>query len=192
MNYALAAVAIKFIRRIEMYNQRENKCYKIRNAALQDLDDIAALESICFPKKEAASRESFENRLQVFADYFWLLEQRENNAEDGKLVSMVNGMLTDATDLVDEMYENSNMHTEDGKWFMIFGVETRPEYQKKGLAGLLLKHVIEEIRKKDKSGIVLTCKEELLKFYEKFGFKNEGISRSTHGDVVWYQMRLKF
>ena len=26
----------------------------------------------------------------------------------------------------------------------------------------------------------------------KFGFKNEGVSSSVHGGVVWYQMRLEF
>jgi hypothetical protein len=29
-------------------------------------------------------------------------------------------------------------------------------------------------------------------YYAKFGFVNEGVSGSTHGGVVWYQMRLKF
>ena len=30
------------------------------------------------------------------------------------------------------------------------------------------------------------------KFYQKFGFKSEGKSDSTHGGAVWYQMRLTF
>ena len=34
--------------------------------------------------------------------------------------------------------------------------------------------------------------EALVHYYAKFGFVNEGISGSTHGGVVWYQMRLKF
>jgi hypothetical protein len=32
----------------------------------------------------------------------------------------------------------------------------------------------------------------MLDFYEKFGYRNEGISSSVHGDAVWYQMRLTF
>ena len=43
-----------------------------------------------------------------------------------------------------------------------------------------------------RKGLVLTCKEKLLHYYAKFGFVNEGVSGSTHGGVVWYQMRLKF
>ena len=43
-----------------------------------------------------------------------------------------------------------------------------------------------------RKGLVLTCKEKLLHYYAKFGFVNEGVSASTHGGVVWYQMRLRF
>jgi len=43
-----------------------------------------------------------------------------------------------------------------------------------------------------KKGLVLTCKEKLIAYYAKFGFENEGISESVHGNVIWYQMRYKF
>ena len=39
---------------------------------------------------------------------------------------------------------------------------------------------------------MLTCKERLIGFYARFGFVDEGVSASTHGDVVWHQMRLTF
>lgn len=34
--------------------------------------------------------------------------------------------------------------------------------------------------------------EKLRHFYASFGFVEEGISTSTHGNVTWYQMRLQF
>ena len=40
-------------------------------------------------------------------------------------------------------------------------------------------------------GIVLTCKEHLIPFYSEFGFVDEGISSSTHGNVLWHQMRYE-
>ena len=41
--------------------------------------------------------------------------------------------------------------------------------------------------------LVLTCKEKLVPYYAKFGFSDEGVSdKSTHGNVVWHQMRLAF
>mgnify|MGYP000756656745 CR=1 FL=1 len=52
--------------------------------------------------------------------------------------------------------------------------------------------VIADARAQGRKGLVLTCKEALVHYYAKFGFVNEGVSGSTHGGVVWYQMRLKF
>ncbi len=72
-------------------------------------------------------------------------------------------------------------------------VFTLPNYRKQGLAGKLIMHVIEDARKEGRKGVVLTCKEKLIHYYAKFGFKDEGVSdKSTHGNVFWYQMRLVF
>lgn len=157
----------------------------IRKAALSDLDAIAAVEAACFPKAEAADREAFKNRLMTYPDHFWLLE------DDGRIIAFVNGMVSDKPVLCDEMYENASMHNEYGDWQMIFGVDTIPEYQRQGCAEKLIREVIEDAKKQGRLGVVLTCKEKLLHYYEKFGFVNEGVSDSVHGGAVWYDMRLK-
>lgn len=66
----------------------------------------------------------------------------------------------------------------------IFEVETHPEYQNRGYASILINKMIKEAEKENRKGIVLTCKKELIHYYEKFGFVNEGISGSVHGNVV--------
>ena len=53
-------------------------------------------------------------------------------------------------------------------------------------------HVIGEAKAQGRKGLVLTCKDKLVHYYAKFGFVSEGVSGSTHGNVVWYQMRLRF
>ena len=73
---------------------------------------------------------------------------------------------------------------------MLFGVATAPAYQKSGFASKLMERAIEDARKQNRCGIVLTCKEELIRFYSHFGFVSEGISDSEHGGAIWYQMRL--
>lgn len=75
---------------------------------------------------------------------------------------------------------------------MIFGVDTRPAYRRRGCAQLLLERAIADARDQGRKGLVLTCKEHLLHYYAKFGFVSEGISQSVHGNVQWYQMRLTF
>ena len=151
----------------------------IRTATLQDIDQIAAVEKECFPAAEAATKEEFEQRLSHYADHFWLM------FEDDKLIAFVDGMVTDQEDLTDEMYENATMHNENGAWQMIFGVNTLPAYRNHGYA-------IADAKDQGRKGLVLTCKDRLVHYYAKFGFENEGVSESVHGNVVWNQMRLKF
>lgn len=159
---------------------------EIRKATLNDLEAIEAVEAECFPPAEAASLESIRKRLTVFPDYFWVL------FDGDKMVGFVNGMATDLPDLCDEMYDDASMHKADGKWQMIFGVDTIPEYRKQGCAERVLKQVISDTKAAGKLGLVLTCKDHLVHYYAKFGFVDEGISDSTHGGVVWHKMRLTF
>ena len=160
---------------------------KIRTATMDDLDVIAGVEAECFPAAEAATKEEFAERIQYYGDHFWLLFDAE------KLVAFVDGFVTNAADLTDEMYAKASMHEEDGAWQMIFGVNTIPAYRKRGLAGKLIERAIEDAREQGRKGLVLTCKDHLVHYYAKFGFENEGVSEnSTHGDAVWNQMRLTF
>lgn len=160
---------------------------KIRTATLEDLDAIASLEAECFPPSEAATPEEFKERIKYYGNHFYLM------FDENKLVSFVDGFVTDDPDLKDEMYANASLHDENGSWQMIFGVNTFPSYRRKGLAGELLKRMISQARDENRKGVVLTCKEKLIPYYSKFGFVDEGVSKySTHGGVLWHQMRLTF
>ena len=159
----------------------------IRYATMADLDDIASVESECFPVLEAATKEEFEQRIKYYGNHFWLM------FDEGKLIAFVDGFVTDEADLTDDMYENASMHNENGAWQMIFGVNTLPEYRRCGCAKELIKKAISDARKQNRKGLVLTCKESLVPYYSKFGFVDEGITdKSTHGNVLWHQMRLDF
>lgn len=119
---------------------------KIRTATFEDLDAIAAVEAACFPAAEAATKEEFAGRLTHYADHFWLL------FEDEKLVSFVDGFVTDTPDLTDEMYADASLHDAHGAWQMIFGVNTLPEYRKQGLAGQLLRRAIADAKAQGRRG----------------------------------------
>ena len=131
---------------------------KIRNANIKDLNRITEIEKICFPHSEAASKESFEGRLKIYSNHFWVLE------DEGEIVSFINGLVTDNEHLEDEMYSDSSMHNENGAWQMIFGVDTIPEYRGRGCAGLLIKNMIETAKAENRKGLVLTCKDHLVKY----------------------------
>ena len=159
----------------------------VRTASMADLAAVTDVEAACFPAAEAATEADFAKRLAVYPNHFWLLEE-----DDGRLISFVNGMVTDEAELRDEMYADAELHDENGDWQMIFGVNTLPEYRRRGLAEQVLRCCIADAKAQGRKGCVLTCKKELLHFYAKLGFCSEGISASAHGGVVWYSMRLTF
>ena len=158
----------------------------IRTAKLSDLDSVAQVEAECFPQAEAASREQFADRLAHYASHFWLMFEGE------RLIAFVDGLVTDEDTLTDEMYAHPEMHNESGKWQMIFGVNTLPEYRRQGLASELMRRAISDSREQGRLGLVLVCKAELVHWYAGLGFVSEGLSESVHGGAVWYQMRFRF
>lgn len=158
----------------------------IRTATMDDLDAVTAVEAACFPAAEAATRDEFAARLVVYPNHFWLLE------EDGRLVSFINGLVSDEPTIRDEMFADAAFHNEHGAWQMVFGVNTLPEYRRRGLAGEVMRQVIADARSQGRKGCVLTCKDRLVHYYETFGYRSEGVSASTHGGAVWYDMRLTF
>ena len=160
---------------------------RIRKAEMTDLTAVTALEALCFPAAEAAGEEDFRKRLSVYPGHFWLLEE-----EGGTLVSLINGLCTDEDTLRDEMYADAGFHREDGAWQMMFGVNTHPDFRRQGCAARVMEAVIREAREQGRRGCVLTCKDRLVHYYERFGYRCEGVSGSTHGGVTWYDMRLTF
>lgn len=158
----------------------------IRTATMKDLDAVTAVEAACFPAAEAATRDEFAARLAIYPNHFWLLE------EDGRLVSFINGLVSDEPTIRDEMFADAAFHNEHGAWQMVFGVNTLPEYRRRGLAGEVMRQVIADARSQGRKGCVLTCKDRLVHYYETFGYRSEGASSSTHGGAVWYDMRLTF
>ena len=159
----------------------------VRKATMNDLDQITELEAICFSPSEAVDRERLKGRVENYPDNLWL-----GFDDFRKLICFVGGPVTKEPDLIDEMFGDPSFHDPDGDWQMIFTVCTIPEEQRKGNASLVMQRMIRENKALGRKGIVLTCKEEKIPYYAKFGFQNEGLSVSKHGGAVWYQMRLVF
>ena len=158
----------------------------IREVKLDDLDRLSEIEAASYPKAEAAGKESIRKRMESFPECFWILE------EDGIIKSFINGMATDEADLTDIMYDDAKLHKKDGERQMIFSVVTDEAYRGCGLAREVMNRVITDSKARGRKGIVLTCKDRLRGFYGEFGYVDEGISQSNHGDTIWYKMRLTF
>ena len=163
-----------------------NKMKRIRNASLKDLEQVTEVEAVCFPVAEAADGETFRARLTAFPGHFLVME------EESKIIGFINGMVTDQESITDEMFGNAGLHRESGRWQSVFGLDVLPEYRRCGLAGQLMNSFIEAARQEGRSGCILTCKDRLIPYYEKFGYRKTGLSASVHGGAVWYDMKLEF
>lgn len=159
--------------------------YEIRKVRPEDVDGAAYVESICFPAAEAAGRDALEKRIQAFPDSFFVA------VDNGQIIGFINGAVTDSRVIRDEMYEEIGLHNPKGAYQSVFGLDVLPEYQRRGIAADLMKHLIEEAGKCGRKGLILTCKDRLIPFYEKFGYRNMGLSESVHGNAVWYDMILE-
>lgn len=154
----------------------------IRKVEPSDLDGLIKLENICFPEAEAATREAFEYRIAAFPESFYVA------VDDGEIIGIVNGCVTDSPVITDELFEPEGGHNPNGKNQTIFGLLVDPRYQKKGIAASLMNYMMETARQAGRKKMILTCKEYLIKYYEGFGYVNQGVSNSTHGGAVWYDM----
>ncbi len=65
-----------------------------------------------------------------------------------------------------------------------FGLNVQRDHRKKGIAASLLRRMIEEACARGRKGVVLTCKDALRPYYERFGFVWQGAS--------WNDMLLLF
>ena len=158
----------------------------IRQAIADDVTKVAEIEEKCFPRSEAATLKSFFERFMAFPECFLVAEA------DGKVVGHINGCVTSYDKLIDALYHNSSLHEPDGPWQTVFGIAVLPEYQHQGIARALMEQFKEQARLRGKKGILLTCKDEKVGFYESLGFAYDGVSGSAHGGARWNDMCLKF
>lgn len=159
---------------------------QIRQAVEKDIEAIIQIEAVCFPAAEAADGETFRNRYQAFPENFFVAEEEE------KVIGFINGCTTDKPELPDELYENVSLHKSDGAYQTVFGLDVLPGYRNRGIAEQLLNQFIAVSKERGKTGMVLTCKDHLIHYYEKFGFRCQGRSASTHGGAVWNDMVYLF
>lgn len=157
----------------------------IRKVSIKDLDRVAEIELQCFPKAEAATKESLKKRINTFQESFFIVEK------DNKIIGFINGCVTNEKAIFDELYEDASLHIKSGNYQTIFGLDVIPEYRNQGIAAELMNHMINTSKIADRKGLILTCKEKLIHYYEKFGYVNKGLSKSVHGGVDWYDMILE-
>ncbi|WP_462410843.1 GNAT family N-acetyltransferase [Neobacillus sp. Marseille-QA0830] len=158
---------------------------QIRNVKTEDLSELVIVENLCFTKEEAATISAFEERIQMIPDSFFVAE------EGGAVVGLVNGPVLDTPYITDDLFSKIKANPPTGGHQSILGLAVRPSHQNQGIATALLTHIEKKAKEKDRETVTLTCKKDLINYYKKHGYENNGVSSSTHGGVVWYNMVKK-
>ncbi|MGE7624153.1 GNAT family N-acetyltransferase [Viridibacillus sp. NPDC096237] len=84
------------------------------------------MENLCFTKEEAATQESFEKRIQLITDSFFVAEV------NGSVVGLINGPAIEQPKITDDLFSAIKLNpTTDGHQ-SILGLAVSPEYQKQG------------------------------------------------------------
>ncbi|HAT56577.1 MAG TPA: GNAT family N-acetyltransferase [Veillonellaceae bacterium] len=166
---------------------RKNDFCRITKACEEDIPALAAVEAACFTTQEAADADTFRRRIRTFPDSF-LKAEKEN-----LIVGLINGCCTSCSSIDDTMYSAFQCgHDPNGLYQAVFGLAVLPEYRHQGIASALMKSMKEEAVRAGRRGIILTCREFRISWYESLGFCSEGRSRSVHGGGVWYNMKMEW
>ncbi|ULG71907.1 GNAT family N-acetyltransferase [Macrococcus brunensis] len=155
--------------------------YKFRNVKTEDLDRITELEGRAFIPEVADTKEAFRERIEKISDTFIVAE--DNN----EVVGFINGPIIKQPYITDDLFKKVP-DTTNGEFLSVLGLVVAETHQGQGLAGLLLDRFTKRAEKLKTKSITLTCIENLVPFYERYGFESHGPSRSQHGGEQWLNM----
>ena len=161
--------------------------YEFRDIVPEEIAQTAEIERICFPPNEACTYEHMSDRIRKAPALFLVAVDKET----GKIAGFLNGLATDREHLTDDFFENADTHEPDGDNVMLLGLDVLPEYRGQGLARALMSRYREREKKKGRKKLVLTCLDQKVEMYEKFGFTDHGIGESVWGGEPWHEMSME-
>ena len=156
----------------------------IRQASLADLDAIHRIELENFSPKEAISREILAKHIETISTTFLVAEKK------GKILGYLEGPIRSERHLHDVSFtlEIEDCHSIDGGFISLTSLSISKEAQGLGVGRALLEAMKEIAIADERHGINLTCHDYLTAYYERHDFVNEGQSKSTYADEIWYDM----
>lgn len=154
----------------------------IRQGRLSDLDAVYETELANFGPEVATSYEAFAERLHLIPDTFLVAEL------DGQFAGYVEGPVVMTPVITDDLFHKVNPNPPTGGYIAITSLSVPEIFKGQGHGTTLLAAMKDLAVAQGREGIVLTCQEYLLPYYEMNGFVDQGLSDSQHGGQSWYQM----
>ena len=156
--------------------------FKVRNVQPEDLDQILEIEKESFIEAEAATKDVFIDRINIIPDTFLVAELK------GDIAGFINGPVIQQPYITDDLFKRITKNPDKGGVQSILGVVTSKNERNRGIARMLIEKLTALAKENEREAITLTCREELVIFYEKLGFENHGRSDSQHAGVQWCNM----
>ncbi|WP_059173364.1 GNAT family N-acetyltransferase [Bacillus sp. FJAT-27445] len=153
-----------------------------RNVQSADLEQLLHIENEGFSKEEAATKDAFVERIQLIPDTFIVAEK------EGEILGYINGPIINQSYITDDLFEKITENPKRGGFQSVLGLAVAKKARNQGIAKILIEKMEQLAAENERVGITLTCKQDLVPFYEKCGFVNHGMSESQHGGVRWYNM----
>lgn len=154
----------------------------LRNVQTTDLEQLLFIENEGFSIEEAATKEAFVERIRLIADTFIVAEK------EGAILGYINGPIINQPYITDNLFKEIKENPKKGGYQSVLGLTVSKQARNQGIAKILIEKMEELVEENEREGITLTCKKELVSFYEKFEFVSHGISESKHGGVSWYNL----
>ncbi|TWT01979.1 GNAT family N-acetyltransferase [Planomicrobium sp. CPCC 101079] len=154
----------------------------LRNVQSTDLEQLMTIESEGFSREEAATIEAFAERIKLIPDTFIVAEK------NGEILGYINGPIINQPYITDDLFGKIKENPKRGGYQSVLGIAVSKKARNQGIAKTLVVKMEELAEENEREGITLTCKKDLVSFYENLGFVNHGLSDSKHGGVSWYNM----
>lgn len=155
----------------------------IRLAERSDLEAIVAIEEGAFSAAEAATEAQLRERITTVQETFLVAEL------DNHVVGFIAGQVVADTDWDDEVFITARPNPKTGGYIALTGLAVDAVFQGQGIGMALLATMKDLAVMQHRQGILLTCHEPLIGYYEWNGFVDQGLSTSTLGNHQWYQMQ---
>ncbi|MNG25339.1 Acetyltransferase (GNAT) family protein [compost metagenome] len=104
----------------------------------------------------------------------------------------MNGPIIAQPYITDDLFKEIKENPKRGGYQSILGLAVSKQARGQGIAKILLEEIEKLSLYNGRDGITLTCKQDLISFYERLGFVNHGKSESRHGGVEWHNLLKKF
>lgn len=154
----------------------------IRNARLEDWEEIFRIEHGNFPVGEAATADDLKKRIKQSQDTFLVAEIGD------KIAGYIVGSAVNQRYLTDNLFHEVSINQSTGGFIVLISLSIQSDFQKQGIGTALLAALKDLAVSQKREGISLTCHDYLINYYECNGFVDEGESLSAYGGGIWYNL----